>query len=113
MLHRIIAVLIRMIYDIMSPIIVEGIYPDYWEFRKVAQKKNSKFFTLINSRYCLSKGCYLALDTKIESNPILPHGLRGIFISKNATIGRNVTIFQQVTIGSNNIPGHKKMDLPK
>ena len=31
--------------------------------------------------------------------PFLPHGLNGIVISDQATIGKNATIFQQVTIG--------------
>ena len=36
--------------------------------------------------------------------PILPHGLNGIIINDKAIIGRNCTIFQQVTIGEwNNV----------
>ena len=31
--------------------------------------------------------------------PNLPHGIKGIFISDKATIGKNVTLFQRVTIG--------------
>ena len=44
-----------------------------------------------------------------ESIPKLPHGLNGIIISPNVHIGKNCTIFHQVTIGNdyrdvNNIP---------
>ena len=44
--------------------------------------------------------------------PCLPHGWQGIFISNEAKIGRDVTIFQQVTIGSNNLPGSKGEGAP-
>lgn len=41
-----------------------------------------------------------------DSKPNLPHGIKGIFISDCAHIGKNCTILQQVTIGSK-IPGDK------
>lgn len=37
--------------------------------------------------------------------PFLPHGLNGIVISDQARIGKNCTIFQQVTIGVRNMEG--------
>ncbi len=36
----------------------------------------------------------------------------GIFISGGAKIGKNCTIFQQVTIGSNTLKGSKKIGAP-
>ncbi|WP_285959077.1 serine O-acetyltransferase [Thomasclavelia spiroformis] len=39
------------------------------------------------------------MGASFESIPIFPHGLYGIIISKNAKIGKNCTIFHQVTIG--------------
>ena len=41
-----------------------------------------------------------------------PHGLCGIFISYGARVGKGCTIFQQVTIGSNTVPGSKKRGAP-
>ena len=41
-----------------------------------------------------------------------PHGLSGIFISAAATIAENCIIFQNVTIGSNTIKGHKREGAP-
>lgn len=35
-----------------------------------------------------------------ESDPICPHGLNGIVISRKCNIGKNLTILQQVTIGT-------------
>lgn len=46
-------------------------------------------------------GSSIPLNTKFVSTPIFPHGLYGIFISGDAIIGDNVTIYHQVTIGSN------------
>ena len=44
--------------------------------------------------------------------PILPHGLYGIFVSDSAIIGKNVVIFQQVTIGSNTLMDSKSKGAP-
>jgi serine O-acetyltransferase len=48
----------------------------------------------------LTYGAAVPLSTEIKGHPILIHGLHGIFLSKNAVIGKNVTIYHQVTIGS-------------
>ncbi len=54
------------------------------------------FYRLIMWMY----GSSIPLKTKFEDTPIFLHGLYGIFISVGARIGKNVTIYQQVTIGS-------------
>ncbi len=41
-----------------------------------------------------------------------PHGLAGIFISYGAAVGEGCTIFQQVTIGSNNLPDSRGRGAP-
>lgn len=38
---------------------------------------------------------------EFKTIPNLPHGLVGIFIHPSVKIGKNVTIYQQVTIGEN------------
>lgn len=40
-----------------------------------------------------------------EGKPYLPHGLNGIVVSDQATLGTGVTILQQVTIGVKEIGG--------
>ncbi|PML85256.1 hypothetical protein BCT68_07865 [Vibrio breoganii] len=47
-----------------------------------------------------SYGSSIPIDSKIKGKLTLPHGLYGIFISRNAQIGTNVTILHHVTIGS-------------
>jgi serine O-acetyltransferase len=57
-------------------------------------------------------GCVIPLETIIESKPELPHSIYGIFISKKAKIGKNCTIFQHVTIGSNYTKDSKGYGFP-
>lgn len=45
--------------------------------------------------------------SKFLSKAFFPHGIKGIFITDKATIGNNVTIFQQVTIGLKNLEDSK------
>lgn len=54
----------------------------------------------------------ISIDAQIASPLILPHGVSGIFITQSATIGHNVVIFQQVTIGANTIESSKTYGAP-
>lgn len=56
---------------------------------KINLRFNSRIYTEIGG------------GAQFKTNPILPHQLSGIFIASTATIGSNVTILQQVTIGGN------------
>jgi serine O-acetyltransferase len=57
-------------------------------------------------------GSSLAWNAHFDGQPCLPHGNKSIFISGAARIGRNAVIFQQVTIGSNTLPGSKGQGAP-
>lgn len=46
-----------------------------------------------------SLGTHFGYGTRFDGIPTLPHGIKGIIVSHNAVIGKNVTIFHQVTIG--------------
>ena len=65
-------------------------------------------YRIINIFY----GATISPITKFKWTPILPHGLHGIFTSKMAIIGENVTIYRQVTIGSILTVGSKKIGAP-
>ena len=78
----------------------------YWTIRKKAASSNV-FIRYLN-RYKHQKlmekfNANIPLSSKIEGMPTFPHGLNGIFISAGASIGKNCTIFHQVTIGSNTL----------
>lgn len=47
-------------------------------------------------------GTHVGFGAKFSSTPILPHGINGIVVTHNATIGTNCTIYHQVTIGQGN-----------
>lgn len=75
-------------------------------------KKISGVCASVYTHYCDSHASYIGIKTKFESHPYLPHGLNGIFISNEATIGKNAVIFQNVTIGSLRTIGSKHQGAP-
>lgn len=89
----------------------------FWKLRNLLKNKKSKSF-----EYKYYKFLYMRILNKfnasipIKSNIekfITPHGLNGVFISENAIIGSNCTIFQQVTIGSITSIGSKHIGAPQ
>jgi serine O-acetyltransferase len=58
-------------------------------------------------------GSSIAWNARFAGLPCFPHGNKSIFISGGASIGRNAVIFQQVTIGSNTLPGSKGFGAPR
>lgn len=75
--------------------------------RKPTHRKKILYFTTLR-RY----GSWIGLGATFDGIPVLPHSLYGIFISNQAHIGKNVVIFQQVTIGSNATVGSKNQGSP-
>ncbi len=81
----------------------------YWKLRQriVCSNKYSKFlkyFWLAYIKRCdafnnASLGTHIGYGATFDSIPSFPHGLYGIIVSHNAHIGKNATIFHQVTIG--------------
>jgi serine O-acetyltransferase len=57
-------------------------------------------------------GSAVAWNAQFASQPCFPHGNKSIFISGAARIGNNAVIFQQVTIGSNTLPGSRGQGAP-
>lgn len=81
-----------------------------WKIKKKV-KKNKLYYKLYYN-YLDNKGSYIGDTSFFKTIPILPHGLNGIFISGGAKIGKNVVIFQHVTIGSNTLPDSKGGGVP-
>lgn len=82
-------------------------YGSWWKLRVAALSAKLKLTKRLLERCCRNFvdrfGAYIPLNASIDNPPYFPHELYGIFISNKAKIGRNVTIFQQVTIGSNTL----------
>ena len=54
----------------------------------------------------------IPLSAQIDGRLLLPHGPSGVMISSGAVIGKNCTVFQQVTIGSVGLNGAKNYGAP-
>lgn len=85
----------------------------YWKRRNLVIDPDSKLPKLLKYYYLYfvkrcdsfnnaTMGTHLGMGACFEEIPKLPHGLYGIVVSHNATIGKNVTIYHQVTIGEGN-----------
>lgn len=88
----------------------------FWKVKEKCNMKNGirrKFYLILFSQISEIKSTYIGYKATIPNIPIFPHGLNGIFISGYASIGSNCIIYQQVTIGANNIPGSKTTGTPK
>ena len=83
----------------------------YWRRRDIVINPTSKVPKFVRLIYLLylrridsKNGAEIATGlgggAKFKTAPILPHGLKGIVIHGSASIGKNVTIHQQVTIGT-------------
>lgn len=72
-----------------------------------------RFYILILRGFQHEFGAYLPFEFHLEGPLNLPHGAYGVFISGGARIGKNCTIFQQVTIGSNMLKGSKRLGSPE
>lgn len=81
----------------------------YWRYRTIVvdSSRGSKLGDLFRLYYIkradafnnASMGTHRNMGATFETPPNLPHGLNGIIVSHNAVIGKNCTIFHQVTIG--------------
>lgn len=74
-------------------------------FWRLYQKGNggghfSKFFKALYMRMASRNAGYIGRETILKGPIKLQHGFNGVHISRYATIGKNCTIFQNVTIGS-------------
>ncbi len=81
----------------------------YWKYRDdvIDPKKKNKLLKIWKLWYIkradtfnnASTGTHMGFGAKFATHPSLPHGLNGIIISHNSVIGKNCTIYHQVTIG--------------
>ena len=81
----------------------------YWKYRQrvVCRNKYPKLLKLMYLYYLkrcdafnnASLGTHLGYGAIFDTPPHFPHGLYGIIVAHNAHIGKNATIFHQVTIG--------------
>jgi len=83
--------------------------------KKTIRAKNRLTRRLLTYRYnylCTKAHCFIPLKTSFQDMPTFPHGVSGLFFSQDAVIGKNVTIFPGVIIGSNNLKDSKHRGAP-
>ncbi len=95
--------------QILKPLIQHYNSKKYWRYREmITNNKKGNFITdtfrllYIKRQDAFnnaSMGTHRNFGAKFATPPNLPHGLNGIIVSHNAVIGKNATIFHQVTIG--------------
>lgn len=74
----------------------------YWLRKRTRSKVIRDVLTFLLNRSAHRHGGYVGLGADIQGEPVLPHGLHGVFISRYAVIGANCRIYQNVTIGEVN-----------
>ena len=86
-----------------------------WSVKKMCSSKNkliSNVSKLLYGLYKYENNSSIAWNSSFESKPCFPHGMKGIFVSGAARIGKNCVIFQQVTIGSITLPDARSKGAP-
>lgn len=93
-----------------------GMFGSAWNLKRLCMQTHfpllKKIFISIWGLYQYENGSSVAWNSYFAGVPCFPHGMKSIFISGGAIIGRNCVIFQQVTIGSNAIPESKGIGAP-
>jgi len=74
----------------------------YWLRKRARSKVIWDVLTFLLNRSAHRHGGYVGPGADIQGEPVLPHGLHGVFISRYAVIGANCRIYQNVTIGEVN-----------
>lgn len=97
------------IESLMRSVIQHYNHKKYWKYREtvVNPNKGSRIGDLYRLYYIkradafnnASTGTHRNFGAEFAEPPHLPHGLNGIIVSHNAKVGKNCTIFHQVTIG--------------
>lgn len=93
-----------------------GTFGSIWTLKKYCINSRHplvrRVLVSIYGLYQYENNSSIAWNSSFETPPCLPHGIKSIFVSGDAKIGRNCVIFQQVTIGSNTLSDSKGAGAP-
>ena len=91
-------------------------FGSFWDLKASLQDKPSglkaSLQKAIYKMYLYENAADIAISSQFESEPCMPHGERGVFISGATKVGKNAIIFQQVTIGSVTLPDSNGLGAP-
>ena len=100
------------LFEVMLYGLLRSAWGGVWNLRKRLKKRRNRFLERIYNSYFEQQGAWVGLGAEFEDVPIFPHGFSGVFISNSARIGKNVVIYQHVTIGSNMLKDSKRYGAP-
>jgi len=107
--------MIKLVVYILYPFIHLR-YRDFWSLKSIILKSKNNIVKKIligtYKQFMKKHAAGIAHNSIFKGQPIFPHGLNGIFISRDAVIGKDCVIFHQVTIGSNNLIDSKRKGAP-
>lgn len=96
--------------------VIASAFESVWHLKRLCQTTQSPLIKRVligvYGLYQYENNSSIAWNSKFQGEPCFPHGMKGIFISGDAEIGRNCVIFQQVTIGSNTLWDSKGTGAP-
>lgn len=103
--------------DLIKPLLYKIVIfklKNIWNIKEYINKNNLKsgIYTSFYIDYFNKKSSYIGINSKFKNIPYFPHGFYGVFISNEASIGKNAVIFQGVTIGSNTLEDTKTSGSP-
>ena len=111
-LLRFIKILLRPLIVFLCKPVIDGWFGGFWNYKEYVQKHRSKLAMVLYNGYCAKYGAWIGVESVIDGEPVCPHEIFGVFISKGAHIGKNCVIFQQVTIGSVTTKGSRHLGSP-
>lgn len=91
-------------------------FGSFWDLKEKCQNGKSglmkKIHLAIYKMYLYENTADIAVNSSFASQPCMPHGERGVFVSGATKVGKNAIIFQQVTIGSVSLPDSNGLGAP-
>lgn len=111
-IHKCCEIIYSTVVNLFCIPIVEVYYGGFWNYRErlISQgKERTSVYDAYLNHNCASIG----LKSTFAATPTTPHGLHGIHISDGAVLGKDITIMQNVTIGSNTLKDTKRYGAPK
>lgn len=96
--------------------VISNVFGSIWHLKILCQSTKTPWIKRIliglYGLYQYENNSSVAWNSNFQGRPCFPHGMKSIFISGGAVIGRNCVIFQQVTIGSNSLSDSKGTGAP-
>lgn len=99
----------------LARLIVRALFRSEWALKERCQRGGGVAQKLCHALYAYlqyENNSSIAWNSTFAGEPCFPHGMKSIFVSGAATLGRDCVLFQQVTIGSNTLADSKGFGAP-